>query len=133
MKKHVHVVGAVMVNDEEKIFCAQRSKKMSLPGLWEFPGGKIEDGETKQQALIREIQEELACSIEVYEQIEDTTYEYETFVVRLETFKAKILKGEPVLQEHQASKWIAVEELDQLNWAAADVPAVKKIQKEFVR
>lgn len=131
MKKYVHVVGAVMVNDEGKIFCAQRSKQMSLPDLWEFPGGKIEAGETKQQALMREIQEELECEIEVFEQIEDTTYEYDTFIVRLETFKAGILKGEPVLQEHQASKWLAVEELEVLNWAAADVPAVKKIQKEF--
>lgn len=131
MKKHVHVVGAVMVNDEGKIFCAQRSKKMSLPELWEFPGGKIEDGETKQQALIREIKEELSCEIEVYEQVEDTTYEYETFIVRLETFIAKVVSGTPKISEHAASLWLPINKLKIIEWAAADIPAVEKLQMEF--
>lgn len=80
MKKKVHVVGAVIENEQGEYLCALRSPGMSLPNYWEFPGGKIEKGETKEEALIREIQEELGCTIEVYEQVEDTTYEYEQVI-----------------------------------------------------
>lgn len=131
MKKNVHVVGAIILNENNEIFCAQRSPEMSLPNLWEFPGGKIEVGETKEQALVREIKEELNCEIKVFEQVEDTTYEYETFIVRLETFYAKVIDGTPTISEHSASTWLHRNEIQVLDWAAADIPAVIKVQKEL--
>ena len=129
MKKTVHVVGAVIYNENNEIFCALRSEKMSLPNLWEFPGGKIEENETKQEALKREIAEEFLCEIEVGEQVEDTTYDYGTFFVRLETFKAKILKGVPIIQEHAEARWVLPKNLHKLNFAPADIPAVEKLNK----
>ena len=77
MKKQVHVVGAVIENEKGEVLAALRSPVMTLPNYWEFPGGKIETGETHQEALRREIQEELGCTITVGEAVEDTTYEYE--------------------------------------------------------
>lgn len=130
MKKTVHVVGAIIENKKNEIFCALRSPEMSLANYWEFPGGKIEVGETPEQALEREIQEEFACTIHVGEKVEDTTYEYEKVIVRLETYKAKLVEGQPTALEHAATKWVPRDELTLLNFAPADIPAVEKIVKE---
>ncbi len=130
MKKTVHVVGAIIENEKNEIFCALRSPEMNLANYWEFPGGKIEVGETPEQALEREIQEEFACTIQVGAKVEDTAYEYENVIVRLETYKAKLVDGQPTALEHAATKWVTRDELTQLNFAPADVPAVEKIAKE---
>lgn len=130
MKKSVHVVGAIIENNNEEIFCALRSSTMSLPNLWEFPGGKIEKDESPEAALKREIHEEFLCDIDVLEKVEDTTYDYGTFIVRLETYKAKLLKNEPVAQEHAETRWVKKSELSQLVFAPADIPAVNKIMNE---
>jgi len=127
IKKTVHVVGAIIENDKQEILCALRGPEMTLPNYWEFPGGKIEQGESKEEALKREIQEELGCVIEVFDHVEDTTYEYEKVIVRLETFMAKISSGTPELTEHAEIKWISREELPSLNWAPADIPAIEKL------
>lgn len=129
MKKKVHVVGAVIENEQGEYLCALRSPTMSLPNYWEFPGGKIEKGETKEEALIREIQEELGCTIEVYEQVEDTTYEYEQVIVRLETFKSRIISGNIHNKEHAEIRWVAPEQLNTLRWAPADIPAIECLMK----
>lgn len=131
MKKSVHVVGAIIENENNEIFCALRGPEMSLAGFWEFPGGKIEAGETPEQALAREIREEFNCAIEVGKKVEDTTYEYENVIVRLETYKAKLTEGQPVALEHTDTKWVTRDEITGLNFAPADVPAVEKILKEL--
>lgn len=130
MKKNIHVVGAVIVK-ENKILCAQRGPDKSLPFLWEFPGGKIEDGETAQTSLIREIEEEMYCKIEVGEQVEHTVYEYDFGIVHLTTFYCKLTEGTPVLTEHVDIKWLETKDLKSLEWAPADVPAIDKITHDF--
>ncbi|WP_346235266.1 (deoxy)nucleoside triphosphate pyrophosphohydrolase [Lysinibacillus telephonicus] len=130
MKKLVHVVGAIIENENNEIFCALRSPEMSLPNYWEFPGGKIENGETPEEALAREIKEEFNCTIIVGQKVEDTTYEYEKVVVRLETYKAKLMDGEPTVSEHADTKWVTRSEILALNFAPADIPAVEKIARE---
>ena len=129
MKKQVHVVGAVIENEQGELLAALRSPVMTLPNYWEFPGGKIEAGETRQEALRREIQEELECMITVGEAVEDTTYEYDKVIVRLETFMATIVEGNPVAAEHAELRWITRDQLDTLEWAPADIPAIEKLKK----
>lgn len=127
MKKSVHVVGAIIENEHKEILCALRGPEMTLPNYWEFPGGKIEEGESKEEALIREIQEELGCTIDVLKHVDDTTYEYEKVIVRLETFMSKIISGTPKLSEHAEIRWVPRKELNSLNWAPADIPAIEKL------
>ncbi|WP_087129983.1 (deoxy)nucleoside triphosphate pyrophosphohydrolase [Microbacterium esteraromaticum] len=130
MKKQINVVGAVVVCDGT-ILAAQRSPSMSLPGMWEFPGGKIEPGETPQQALRREMQEELLCVVEIGDEIEITSHEYDFGIVTLTTFYAKLTKGQPKLTEHSEIRWIPAAHLDSVEWAPADIPAVNRIMRDF--
>ncbi|RNB53895.1 8-oxo-dGTP diphosphatase MutT [Brevibacillus gelatini] len=128
--KKVDVVGAVITNEEGKILCALRSQQMSLPGMWEFPGGKIEQGETPEETLVREIEEELGCKIKVGEFITDDVYEYPTVAVRLITYFAKVISGTPVPKEHEKLEWVGHEDLMKLEWAPADLPTIRKLRKE---
>lgn len=130
MKKNIHVVGAVIVKNG-KILCAQRGPDKSLPYKWEFPGGKIELGETPQEALKREIHEEMHCEIEIGEKVEHTVYEYDFGIVHLTTYICKLVEGNPVLTEHEEIKWLAPNELEKLDWAPADIPAIEWLANEY--
>lgn len=126
MKKNIYVVGAVIIEKGE-ILCAQRGPYKSLPLLWEFPGGKIEKGESPREALQREIIEELHCEIQIGDQVEHTVYEYDFGFVHLTTFECRLIKGIPVLTEHVAIKWLTPHELLTLDWAPADIPAIERL------
>jgi 8-oxo-dGTP diphosphatase len=123
MKKNIHVVGAVIINNS-KILCAQRGPDKSLPLLWEFPGGKIENNESPEEALIREINEEMDCEISVGEKIVTTIHEYDFGVVHLTTFYCELLNGTPKLIDHVSVKWLERKELHTLDWAPADIPTI---------
>ena len=130
MKKEINVVGAVVTNDG-KILSAQRSESMSLPGMWEFPGGKIEPGEAPRAALVREMQEELLCTVEIGGQVASTRYEYDFGFVTLTTFYATLIDSEPQLTEHSEIRWIDAANLNSVEWAPADIPAVEKIMSAY--
>lgn len=127
MKKTVKVVGAIIENNNE-ILCALRSKDMSLPMMWEFPGGKIEEGESVNEAIVREIKEELDCNIEVISIFNDNTHEYENIIVNLITVKCKLISGNPKAKEHAKLLWLPVDYLESLNWAPADIPAIEELK-----
>lgn len=128
--KQYHVVGAVIVRDG-LVLCAQRGLHGSLAGLWEFPGGKIEQDETPAAALEREIREELDCTIEVGSKITTTSYDYDFGVVNLTTFYCRLVAGEPRTSEHAAISWLHPRDLPSIEWAPADIPAVDIIQADF--
>lgn len=127
VKKTIRVVGAVIENDQHDILCALRSNSMSLPNLWEFPGGKIEADEQPQETLRREIQEELNCDIEVFDLVEDTTHDYGSVIINLRTYRARIIAGQPQASEHAALLWLPTVSLHSLVWAPADIPAVERL------
>lgn len=128
----IRVVGAVVVEDG-KVLCVQRGRHGALPGLWEFPGGKVERGESPRDALIREIREELDCTIEAGDEITTTRHEYAFGVVTLTTFWCRITGGEPRLVEHAAQAWLLPHDLNRLEWAPADIPAVNLIRRSDCR
>ena len=130
--KTIRVVAAVIraVNNENKpvIFATQRGYG-EFKGGWEFPGGKIESGETPQQALKREIMEELDTEIAVGELIDTIEYDYPTFHLSMDCFWCEIIKGNLVLKEHEAAKWLGKDELDSVEWLPADVKLIEAIRK----
>lgn len=130
MTRDIHVVGAVVLS-ANKVLCVQRGPDGSLPGLWEFPGGKIEPGETAQEALAREIVEELQCHVAVGEQVTSTSHEYPFGIVHLTTFYCELIDGSPQLSEHSDMAWRDPAELRDLAWAPADIPAVQLIEKRL--
>lgn len=131
MKKPITVVAAIIENDNNEILCALRSPDMTMPNLWEFPGGKVERGEGLFTALQREIEEELQCIIEPdHEVFNDHIHEYETITINLMSVKCRIISGNPVAKEHSKLIWLKRENLLALNWAPADLPAVNQLIHE---
>ena len=132
--KTVRVVAAVIKakneNGEPIIFATQRGYG-EFKGGWEFPGGKIEAGETPQEALKREIMEELDTEIAVGELIETIEYDYPTFHLSMDCFWCEIVKGDLVLKEHEAAKWLKKEQLDDVEWLPADVTVIETIKKKL--
>lgn len=129
MNKKVDVVGAVIYNDiNDTYLVTRRNSKKHKGGFWEFPGGKIESGESPEEALVREIKEELKCKISVHNMIKDYTHEYDEITVRLITYLCRIEEDEPVITEHEEMLWVNKEELDSLSFAEADIPTVIEIK-----
>jgi len=124
MTKTIHVAGAVIRNQDGDVLCALRSQTMSMPGLWEFPGGKLEANETAEQCLVREIEEELGCIIQVGRLIADVVHEYPSIRVRLVTYESSLAIGTPAAREHERLIWLPVNRLTELEWAPADLPTV---------
>ncbi len=126
--RKINVVAAVLKNDKDEVLCALRSPTMSSPNVWEFPGGKIEEGELPKEALIREIKEELDCSIEVFDLIKEVNHQQRPdFYIRLLTYKAKVVTGIPQAKEHAKLEWKPLPELQELKWAPADIPTVERL------
>ena len=125
--KTVKVVAAIIIH-ENKIFATQRGYGEFKDG-WEFPGGKIEPGETPQEALVREIKEELDIEIEVKDFLETVEYDYPDFHLSMDCFFCSIRSGEMVLKEHEAAKWLTVETLDSVDWLPADQGLIEGIRE----
>jgi 8-oxo-dGTP diphosphatase len=125
MKKTVKVVAAIIENENKEILCALRSPQMSMPNMWEFPGGKVEADEDIFSALEREIEEELGCKIKTSDIHNDIIHEYETFIINLIAINSEIISGTPIPKEHSKLIWLNRENLESLVWAPADIPAVE--------
>ena len=129
--KTIRVVAAVIKATNEKgdpmIFATQRGYG-DFKGGWEFPGGKIEEGETPKEALVREIREELETEIAVGELIDTIEYDYPTFHLSMDCFWAEIVSGDLVLKEHEAAKWLTRDELNSVEWLPADIGLIEKLR-----
>ena len=129
--KTVKVVAAIICDDmkeKNKIFATARGYG-DLKGGWEFPGGKVEPGETPQQALIREIIEELDTEIKVGELIDTVKYDYPTFHLSMDCFWAEVIAGHLELKEAEAAKWLTKNQLDSVTWLPADILLIDQIRK----
>jgi len=125
--KTIHVVAAIIKSDN-RIFATQRAHGEFVGG-WEFPGGKIEPGETPEEALVREIHEELDTEIAVEGLFETVEYDYPTFHLSMKCYWCSIVSGDLVLKEHAAAKWLSKEELFDVEWLPADIELIIKIEQ----
>ena len=129
--KTIRVVAAVIkaTNDNgEKIIFATERGYGEFKGGWEFPGGKIEPGETPRDALCREIMEELDTKIQVGDLIDTIEYDYPAFHLSMDCFWCEVVSGNLVLKEHEAARWLTSDELDSVEWLPADVTLIDKIR-----
>ncbi|MUP46976.1 (deoxy)nucleoside triphosphate pyrophosphohydrolase [Gramella sp. BOM4] len=119
-------VTCALIEDNDKILCAQRSEKMSLPLKWEFPGGKVEKGETLEECLKREIKEELGLNIEILERLPPNQHRYnDQKIIELIPFRCSLQTSEIILKEHSKIEWATTSQLQNFDWAEADIPIVQ--------
>lgn len=122
-------VTCAIITIDNKILAVQRSRTMNLPMKWEFPGGKIEPGETEVDCLQREIKEELSIEIEVLERLTPSIHQYPTFTIELIPYTANYLSGNLKLKEHHKYLLLNRDELNTLDWAEADIPIVEEVMR----
>ncbi len=127
--KSIEVVAAVIFDAEGRIFATQRGYG-DWKDWWEFPGGKIEAGETPEQALVREIREELDADIEVGDLLRTIEYDYPSFHLTMHCFRCAVPNGTIVLKEHEAAKWLAPAELTSVRWLPADEDIIGQLRDE---
>lgn len=132
MKREVRVVAGAIIKDN-KVFSAQRGNKGETKFKWEFPGGKIEPGETPEEALHRELIEELSINVKVHELITSIRDEYETQILYIDTYRCELISGTPTLSEHIDMAWSTKEELDNLTFSPADDPTLKIIKEKYLK
>jgi 8-oxo-dGTP diphosphatase len=128
--RHLHVACAIIQQDG-LILATQRSAAMSLPLKWEFPGGKLEAGESAQDCLVRELQEELGISVRVGQRLTPLIHSYPDFTVTLYPFCCDQLEGDLTLYEHAAARWLPLDELRGLDWVEADRPIIEQLLKRL--
>ena len=131
MKRELYVVAGAIIKDN-KVFAAQRGNHGETAFKWEFPGGKIEAGETPEEALRRELKEELKIDVEVFEKITSIIDEYESVILHIDTYRCELISGEPTLTEHLAKTWASKDELDKLTFSKADDVTLEKIKKDYL-
>jgi 8-oxo-dGTP diphosphatase len=122
-------VSCAIIEKEDKVLAVQRSEEMHLPLKWEFPGGKMEEGESEEECIVREIKEELNIEIELVRRLPSAKYDYPNFTIELIAFVARIVGGQIRLREHKDIRYVTKEQLRDLDWAAADVPVVEQYLK----
>ena len=127
--KTIHVAAAV-IRDGDRIFATQRGYG-EWKDLWEFPGGKIEPGETPEEALRREIREELDTVISVGRKLTTIEYDYPQFHLTMECFMASVTEGSLVLREHEAARWLGIDEMDSVDWLPADRTIIEMLKAEL--
>jgi 8-oxo-dGTP diphosphatase len=125
--KKIEVVAAIIIQDG-KIFCTQRANKGLIALKWEFPGGKIEPGESREEALLREIREELNSDIQIDDYFMTIEHPYESFHLTMHTYLCTLIGGDLELKEHIASCFLKPSEIGALDWAEADYPIVEKLK-----
>ena len=131
--KTIRVVAAIICDDMKnpsRIFATARGYG-EFKGQWEFPGGKIEEGETPEEALIREIREELDTDIEVGDLVHTIEYDYPAFHLSMDCFLAKVISGELVLKEAEAARWLTGSELYDVQWLTADLSLIEILEKKM--
>ena len=124
--KTIHVAAAI-IREGGRIFATQRGYG-EFKDFWEFPGGKVEPGETPEEALVREIREELDTEISVGERAARVEYDYPEFHLSMECFFAEVVSGGLVLKEHEAARWLSGEELDSVDWHPADLELIERLK-----
>ncbi|KAB3526358.1 (deoxy)nucleoside triphosphate pyrophosphohydrolase [Alkaliphilus serpentinus] len=116
------VAAIILENESKEVLIARRRKGIAMEGLWEFPGGKIEEGESPQDCLVRELKEEMELDIEVQDYVGESIHSYEDFVIRLMAYRGRILRGEIKLVDHDKILWVKPLELKEIALAPADIP-----------
>ncbi|MEJ2157432.1 MAG: (deoxy)nucleoside triphosphate pyrophosphohydrolase [Desulfobacteraceae bacterium] len=123
------VVTAAIITDNGKVFIAKRKPPGRMPGMWEFPGGKVEEGETPELCLQRELREELDIDAEVGEHIGTNRHKYDFYTVDLMAYRTKIIAGRIKLNDHAEMAWVSPDEIGRFEFAPADVPFVEMIRR----